>query len=114
MKLKTKFQDEDFDLGEVVEISAFHSGANKFEVEARAARGGCHTFYFGSLKELTDMFEDYEEPKVYYYISDFGAIRECEIGKFPEDEEYRKQIGNYFETREEAENYFLLGSLSNN
>ena len=54
------------------------------------------------LSELKD-YEDYKEPKVYYYISDFGAIRECEIGKFPEDEEDRKQIGNYFETKEEAE-----------
>ena len=54
--------------------------------------------------KLSDLeeWEDYEEPKVYYYISDFGAIRECEIGKFPEDEEDRKQIGNYFETKEEA------------
>ena len=44
-----------------------------------------------------------EEPKEYWYISDFGAVRECEIGKFPEDEEDRKEIGNYFDTKEEAE-----------
>ena len=56
-----------------------------------------------SLAKLNEEWEDYEEPKVYYYISDFGAIRECEIGKFPEDEEARKLIGNYFETEEEAE-----------
>lgn len=56
-----------------------------------------------SLAELNEEWEDVEEPKVYYYISDFGAIRECEIGKFPEDEEARKLIGNYFETKEEAE-----------
>lgn len=55
------------------------------------------------FKPFYDWFEDYQEPKVYYYISDFGAIRECEIGKFPEDEEDRKAIGNYFETKEEAE-----------
>jgi len=58
---------------------------------------------YRSISELNAEWEDYEEPKVYYYISDFGAIRECEIGKFPEDEEDRKQIGNYFETREETE-----------
>lgn len=58
---------------------------------------------YTSLAELNEEWEDCEEPKVYYYISDFGAIRECEIGKFPEDEEDRKRIGNYFETKEEAE-----------
>ena len=56
-----------------------------------------------TLKDLVEEWEDYEEPKEYYYISDFGAIRECEIGKFPEDEEDRKEIGSYFETEEEAE-----------
>lgn len=63
---------------------------------------GC-TYYYSNLAELCEKWEDYEEPKVYYYISDFGAIRECEIGIFPEDEEDRKRIGNYFETKEEAE-----------
>jgi hypothetical protein len=58
---------------------------------------------YTSLAKLNEEWEDYEEPKVYYYISDFGAIRGCEIGKFPEDEEDRKQIGNYFSSREEAE-----------
>lgn len=56
-----------------------------------------------SLAELTAEWEDYDEPKTYYYISDFGAIREGDIGKYPEDEEDRKRIGNYFETKEEAE-----------
>lgn len=59
---------------------------------------------YDSLAELCEEWDDApEEPKVYYYISDFGAVRECEIGKFPEDEEDRKAIGNYFETEEEAE-----------
>ena len=48
--------------------------------------------------------EDYEEPKVYWYIGDRGEI-------FPEAVEEpehiwhqaRKEIGNYFETKEEAE-----------
>lgn len=68
-----------------------------------ARNSGYNYKYYNSLAELCEEWEDYEEPKVYYYISDFGAIRECEIGKFPEDEEARKLIGNYFETKEEAE-----------
>lgn len=61
------------------------------------------TYYYNNLEELCRDWEDVEEPKVYYYISDFGAIRECKIGRFPEDEEDRKLIGNYFTTKEEAE-----------
>jgi hypothetical protein len=59
--------------------------------------------FLKSLAELNEEFEDYEEPKTYYYISDFGAIRERDVGKFVEDEIARKEIGNYFSSREEAE-----------
>lgn len=55
-----------------------------------------------SLAELNEEWEDYEEPKEYWYIDPEGTII-CE----PDDEapydNYRKQIGNYFDTREEAE-----------
>ena len=54
-----------------------------------------------SLAELNDEWEDYEEPKEHFVITcdgkiittaeEFTAIDECE------------KIGNYFETREEAE-----------
>lgn len=58
---------------------------------------------YNSLAELNEKWEDYEEPTTYYYISDFGAIREGDVGKIVEDEIARKEIGNYFETKEEAE-----------
>lgn len=58
---------------------------------------------FDSISNLNDEWEDYEEPTTYYYISDFGAIREGDVGKFVEDEESRREIGNYFETKEDAE-----------
>jgi len=58
---------------------------------------------YTSLAELNEEWEDYEEPTTYYYVSDFGAIREGDVGKFVEDEIARKEIGNYFETKEEAE-----------
>lgn len=105
MKLKTKFQDEDFELGEVVEADIFYGGPeSSLKVETRSAKGGYHTFYCDSLKELNNLFEDVpEEPTTYYYISDFGSIREGDVGKFVEDEIARKEIGNYFATEEEAE-----------
>ena len=56
-----------------------------------------------SLAELNEEWEDYEEPKDYYFIrsesltvgySPISNTRSCRN---------RKEIGNYFETREEAE-----------
>lgn len=58
---------------------------------------------YTSLKELQEEWEDYEEPKKYYFIADFGGICARAKGKIVEDEEDRKAIGNYFSTREEAE-----------
>ena len=74
------------------------------KVEARAAKGGHHTFYFGSLKELTDMFEDYEEPKEYWYVDTTeGSIVEYTQEMFQLIDKERKEIGNYFATKKEAE-----------
>ena len=50
----------------------------------------------GSIKE----WEDYEEPKEIYFISNNGQIHE-EDGH-DRYREARKEIGNYFETKEEA------------
>ena len=57
---------------------------------------------FHSLAELTERFEDYEEPKEYWYIDCYGTVLRCLINGNEWDES-RKQIGNYFETRVEAE-----------
>lgn len=53
------------------------------------------------LSDLED-WEDYEEPKEYWYLSGRGEIRciEDDGVKFDED---HKEIGNYFETKEEAD-----------
>ena len=63
---------------------------------------GTFKFEVHSLAELNAEWEDYEEQKEYWYIDPEGTII-CE----PDDEapydNYRKQIGNYFDTREEAE-----------
>ena len=56
---------------------------------------------FQSLAELNSEWEDYEEPKEYWYIDDAGVIQ---IDKVLSSEiNMRKSIGNYFETKEEAE-----------
>ena len=60
---------------------------------------------FNSLAELNADWEDApEEPKEYWYIISTGEV--CSISEDEEDEEDTKvckEIGNYFETRKEAE-----------
>ena len=67
---------------------------------------------YTSLAELNEEWEDApEEPKEYWFIDAFGNIVQNEITNHCGDEytdmtndyENQKQIGNYFETEEEAE-----------
>lgn len=59
---------------------------------------------YKTIAELNEEWEDYEEPKKHYEILAMGAVMEREDA---EDEIFRNQgqreIGNYFETKEEAE-----------
>lgn len=50
--------------------------------------------------ELNEDWEDYEEPEMFYWIDYDGKICKAEIGTM--DRTKIKQIGNYFETEEEA------------
>lgn len=57
-----------------------------------------------SLAELNEEWEDYEEPKEYWYIDTTeGTVVEHTQEMFELTDKERKEIGNYFETREEAE-----------
>ena len=106
MKLKTKFQDEDFDLGEVVEANIYYGGSGRIKVIAEPVRGGMITFYFETLKGMNEMFEDApEEPKGTYFINTQGDVQFWDSSSFayPDDWTKEKEIGNYFDSREEAE-----------
>ena len=63
---------------------------------------GCYS----SLAELNEEWEDYEEPKEHYFITEFGGVyslNEYEgLNNVANPEDY-KAIGNYFDTKEEAE-----------
>ena len=109
MKLKTKFQDEDFDLGEVVDASIMYGYDDKIEVYCTEKMK--HRKY-NSIKDFTDHWEDAPEgAKKYWFIDAYGNIVQNEITKHYGDEytdmtdayENQKQIGNYFDSREEAE-----------
>lgn len=68
-------------------------------------------YYYNSLAELNEEWEDAsEEPlKSYWFINDLdGEPMKCELKKYTKSSfikwsECRKQIGNYFETKQEAE-----------
>ena len=60
------------------------------------------TIGYNSLAELNEEWEDYKKPEEYWFISTTGKAHRFE----GEDKTYtpdRKQLGNYFETKEEAE-----------
>ena len=48
-------------------------------------------------------WEDYEEPKGYWYINEFGTPTEITHTRENIYDKQRKEFGNYFETEEEAE-----------
>lgn len=61
---------------------------------------GRKTIYFKSLEDLEE-WEDYEEPKEYwYYDTTKNGIEKI---THLEDKEKDQEIGNYFKTKEEAE-----------
>lgn len=59
---------------------------------------------YGTLEAVVGEWQDYEEPKVFWYIEGEGDIHHIRAELCDELEIHTmKQIGNYFETREEAE-----------
>ena len=57
--------------------------------------------HYNSLAELNEEWEDYEEPKEYWYYD--TTKNGVEKITHLEDKEKDQEIGNYFETKEEAE-----------
>lgn len=104
MKLKTKFQDEDFDFGEIVEgvvVECLGKHEEKIRVIATAAKGGQHTFYYSSIKKFMDDWEDApEEPKEHWCVTMYGGITRIKDDEEPIDDLI--EIGNYFSSKEDA------------
>ena len=98
MKLRNKKTGEIHEITQAVSLSDDMN--KKFAIYSQSEG---HNYAYRTLAELNEEWEDYEEPEDYYFIADFGGICARDKGKFVEDEEDRKQIGNYFETKEEAE-----------
>lgn len=65
MKLRTKFQDEDFKLGELVEVDIATMPDGRIKLQGEAKAGGLHTIFYESLEKLYNDWEDAteEQPK---------------------------------------------------
>lgn len=84
--------------GEIIEFDAI------LPVKDVAGDSVAHLEYT-SLAELNEEWKDYEEPKEqHYYIEPRGQVIELKFGDDIDDlKEELSEIGNYFDTREEAE-----------
>ena len=59
---------------------------------------------YKSLDKLGEEWEDYKEPKDYWWISPVDTdVVHCVEDAKDEMDQYNKEVGNYFETRVEAE-----------
>ena len=95
MKLRNKKTGEIVDLS----VGTLYSNNNGGLINIRQFRDSVDTDKYSSLAELNKEWEDYEEPKKYYIYGD--SVLLGTVGDFVEPG--FKQIGNWFETKEEAE-----------
>ena len=102
MKLRTKFQDEDFEVGEVVDVDITTMPDGRIKARSRAGCGGLRTFFYNTKAGFDADWEDVpEETKTYFYISTDGYISESSGSDFILAIN-RKEFGNHFETEEQA------------
>lgn len=86
--------------GEIVDFAKSDCLYSKCEKICFANNDGTYLWYY-SLADLFEDWEDYEEPKGWWYIDVDGEV--CKNQGENDMTKDMKQIGNYFETKEEAE-----------
>lgn len=104
MRLKTKFQDVEFKLGEVVDAGTYYGGPCEIKILACTSQGKPRVFDYDSLASMHEKWEDVpEEPKEYWYIESDGSIVQNHKPTYVNHLlDGLKSIGNYFESEEEA------------
>lgn len=91
MKLRNK------KTGEIIETLTKISFVEKQNNGLYASKCKC----FDSIDLLNEEWEDYEEPKKSFYLTAWGEVKE--YSKEPFNLNHKLEIGNYFESKEEAE-----------
>ena len=95
MKLRNK------KTGEIIETcEIFENLHGKIRIRKNGTQS--YAYEYNSLAKLNEEWEDYKEPKEYWYMDYGGRIRTINDAN-DEGDAARKEIGNYFETKEEAE-----------
>ena len=105
MKLKNK------KTGEIVERCIIETASNIGAGLILQDNDTNKRYEYNSFSELNEEWEDYEGPKDFWYIDDFmimcgteGEFTTPDLASFTKkDIEKLKAIGNYFETKAEAE-----------
>ena len=100
MKLKNKQTGEikDWDFGNWYQTILNPENKEKYECNLND--------FIDRTVKFREVWKDYEEPKEYWYVSCDGKVLKANTDEDDYDEEHdsgHKEIGNYFDTREEAE-----------
>lgn len=95
MKLRNKKTGK---IHEITEVVSLHDMDKKFVIYSQTEG---HNHAYKNLAELNAEWEDYKEPKEYWYYDTTknGVDKITHL----EDKEKDQAIGNYFETEEEAQ-----------
>jgi hypothetical protein len=100
MKLQSIFQDEDIKYGEIFDAKVkIENEQIVVEIENENVHS---THYYKTFAGLNEDWKDYEEPNEYWCIGPCCVVvNDIDDGLVVDKK--RKEIGNYFETEEEAE-----------
>lgn len=93
MKLRNK------KTGEIVKVNNLHAFVHTDEAFVHTDE---ETKIYNSLADFNEEWEDYEEPKEFWYINLSGEVDNMADDGSYDFIRYMKEIGNYFETKEEA------------
>lgn len=100
MKLKNKKTGEIVDVLELIKLDGT---SNEFYLRLSDNEGRTFKVGFNSFAEVNAVWKDYKEPKDYWCIDwteDGGIFHPNHEDRC---DDFNKEIGNYFNTREEAE-----------
>lgn len=86
--------------GEICELFGISSKGLRTFLRFNDSHGN-FKFECETLAKLNKVWEDYEEPKEYWYLGNDGIVRHTGIPDMIDSD--MRRIGNYFETEEEAE-----------
>lgn len=97
MKLRNK------KTGEIATVEGFGSTESEIQMTYTIDNNETELYLYctSSLTTFNNEWEDYKEPEEYWYIDNAGVLQIDQV--LSSEINMRKSIGNYFDTREEAE-----------